>query len=60
MIDFDVPLDGVVGLALPYAGDFLQTQVVAQRQFSQPDVPHGVHIVNDDFGPYIISVLVPF
>ena len=25
MIDFDVPLDGVVGLALPYAGDFLQT-----------------------------------
>ena len=60
MIDFDVPLDGVVGLALPYAGGFLQTQVVSQRQLSQPDASHGVHIVDDDFGSHVVPVLIAF
>ena len=58
MVDNDVSLDGVVGLALPNTRCFLQTKVVAERQLSQPALLHGVGVMDNDFSPDVIPVLI--
>ena len=56
MIDADIRLNGVIGLTVPFAGFFQKVEIVAQRQFAQTAVAHGVRIVDDDLGADVIAV----
>ena len=58
MIDDDIRLDCVIRLTVPDAGFLNQVQIVAQRQFTQAAVAHGVRVVDDDFGADSIAVPV--
>ena len=60
MVDADIPLDGVVGLSLPDAGGPVKVQSVAQGQLPEPALFHDVGIVDDDFGPDVLAVLIAF
>ena len=60
MIDSDVPLDGIVLLAVPDTGSFVQIQVVAKGQFLQPSPFQTVSVMDDDFCTNIIAAAVSF
>ena len=58
MVDFDVPLNGIIGLPLPDTGRFVQTQVVAAGQLTHFVLFQAVGVVDDDFCTDIIAVPV--
>ena len=58
MVDFDVPLNGIIGLPLPDTGRFVQTQVVAAGQLTHFVLLQAVGVVDDDFCTDIIAVPV--
>ena len=59
VVDFDIPLDGIVRLPIVHAGGFIQRQRIAKAQLPQATLFHAVCIVDDDFCPYIVAIPVP-
>ncbi len=59
MIDDDVGLNRVIGLAVPFPRLLDQIQVVSKGELLQAAGLHGIRIVNDDLRPDVIPVLIP-
>ena len=60
MVDADVPLDGVVALAVPLTRRFIERQIVAEGQLLQAAIPHLVGVVNNDLCTDVIPASIPF
>ena len=60
MVDADVPLDGVVVLAVPLTRRFIERQIVAEGQLLQAAIPHLVGVVNNDLRTDVIPASIPF
>ena len=56
VVDADVRLDGIIFLAIPFAGFFYEVQIVSEAQFPVWRPFHLVNIVDDNLASDIFTI----
>lgn len=59
VVDADVRLDGIIFLAIPFAGFFYEVQIVSEAQFPVWRPFHLVNIVDDNLASDIFTIPEP-